>query len=177
MDTSNKKSAKITEYDTFSSSPFRVTLSSRQWAPKEDHKVIQDKETGVLYGMYEVPKNRTVIHDGATFTKMYHGNDEIMLDVGEPSYKLLLYIQNNLKANSDTICVPMDVYLSYARYKETNRSAYYRAIEGLLRLTVIARVTGSPFCYYINPNILFNGDRTKLQNVEVKSFDDGSVSV
>lgn len=175
-DTNTKKTPKITEYDTFSTSPFTVEISSKLVAAKPDHQVIEDKATGKIYGMYEIPKNKSVPHDKASYTKLFHGNGKFLMTMPEPSYRLFTYIHDNLKANSDTICIPMEVFLEYAGYKETNRPTYYRAIEGLLKLTVLARVTGSPFCYYINPNILFNGDRTKLNNIKVKSFDDGSLN-
>jgi len=61
--------------------------------------------------------------------------------------------------------------LKFAGYKEKSRLTYYRAVEGLLKANIISRKTGGGVCYWVNPNILFNGDRTKLKNISIRPPD------
>jgi hypothetical protein len=159
-----KKNPKISDYPTTIESPFTVEITTKQFAPNTEHKVVTDDD-GVAYAMYEIPKNKTVMHDPAAYCKHYKGTSNVLMALKEPANKMYYYIHEHLDVNRDEICILMDDYLLFAGYKASNRLNYYRAIEGLLAANIIARKVGMGSCFYINPNIIFNGDRTKLKNV------------
>lgn len=175
MDTTKKTTPKITDFETFHLSPFTVEIGSRLIAPKVDHKVVEDKESGKMYGMYELPKGATVLHDSAKYTKLFKETSLILSSLTEPATKMFYYICEHLKVGSDEICIFKDDYLAFYSYKAANKFAYYRAIEGLLKSCIIARKAGSTTCFFINPNILFNGDRTKLSNIVIRPSDNGTI--
>lgn len=166
MENNNKKSPKIGDYPTTKTSPFFVEVVTRQYAAKPEHKTAMTDD-GELMAYYTIPKNHHIIHDPALYTKHYKGISKILMTLTESATKMYYYIHEHLVLGRDEVCIIMEDYLSFAGYKSTNRLNYYRAIEGLLAANIIARKTGSTTCFYINPNILFNGDRTKLANTRV----------
>jgi len=168
METIKKTTPKISDFETYSQSPFTVELTTRLVTPKVEHKLVEDKNDGKVYGMYEIPKNATVLHDPKKYIKLFTGNANILASMNEPSIKMFYYICDNLTINNNEICIFKDDYLAFYSYKAANKFAYYRAIEGLLTAAVIARKAGSTTCFFINPNMIFNGDRTKLSNVSVQ---------
>lgn len=165
-----KKTPKITEYPSTSESPYIVELTSKYVQPKPEHEVVQ-KEDGTLWGQYQIPKGRTIPTDTAMYTKLMKGNTEALMNMPEPSAKMFYYITEHLKANSNQICIMREDYLKFAGYKPNGSLTYYRALDGLLEAKIIARMAGSTTCYWINPNVIFNGDRTKLKNITVRPPD------
>ena len=73
------------------------------------------------------------------------------------SHRLLTYIYDTIAENSDTI--KLDRELIY-QVVGLGRSTYYKAIDELLALQLIAKKSQN--VYYINPNFLFKGDRIKF---------------
>lgn len=163
---------KLSDYDATSESPFVVELQGAYIQPDPEHKTMQGDD-GKLYGMYEIPKGRTRVVDRANYTKLFKGSTSTLLNMSEPSTRMLYYIIENIVVHKDEVCILQEDYLKYAGYKAKSRLTYYRAVEGLLKANVIARRTGMGSCYWVNPNILFNGDRTKLSNITVKPVDSG----
>lgn len=168
MDTDTvKKTPKISDYETHYESPFIVELNSKLYVPNPDHKSMKGDD-GKMYGMYEIPKGKVILHDPHQYIKMFKGNSSLITELSGPASKMFYYICENIQSNKDDICIIKEDYFTFAGYKSDGRITYYRAIEGLLKATIIARKAGSTTCFFINPNILFNGDRTKLKNVIVK---------
>ena len=165
METTTKKTPKITQFASYDKSPFTIGISKREVIPKADHSVMQDKETGKHYGFYPLEKGKTVDHDSAKYTKYFHGAYKSTMFLPEPANRMYHYILEHIQMGRDIICIKQEDYLLFAGYKVTNRLNYYRGIEGLLQANIIARIAGNTTCFYINPNIIFNGDRTKLPNV------------
>lgn len=165
-----KKTPKITDYGSYPDCPYTVELQSKLIVPNVDHKTMSDDD-GKLYGMYEIPKGRTIIVDNASYNKVFKGNSTVLMNMPEPAAKMFYYITERLKPNSNQICIVRDDYLKFAGYKPNGNLTYYRALDGLLEANIIARMAGNTTCYWINPNIIFNGDRTKLKNVIVRAID------
>ncbi len=161
-----KTTPKISDYDTYSASPYTVEIYTKSHIVKAEHQAVTD-EKGEVWGMYKVPKNTTVLHDSRAYTKLFNGNALLFATLIEPSTKMLYYICDNIKPGSDEICVLQSDYNKFFGYKDTNRFVYYKAVEGLLRANIISRRTGSTACFFVNPDIVFNGDRTKLKNIRI----------
>lgn len=174
MEVKTKKSSpKITQYITHNKTPFVVELTRKVLVPKPNHEIMEDKATGKQYGMYEIGTTRTVPHDPAIYSKLFKNVAKIMSALPDSSTKMFYYIHEHLGVGEDKICIHKDDYLLYYGYKPNNKFAYYQALEGLLEAGIIARIAGNNTCFYVNPNIIFNGDRTKLNNVVYVKPDDG----
>lgn len=167
--TTISKTPKITDHVTYAESPYSVDLYVRQYAPKEEDEYIFTGEDGESYAAYKIPKNKTVVFDPRKYSKLFQGNSELLLRLSDPAMKMFLYISENLRVNKDEICIFKDEFLVFAGFNPKNKVTYYRALDGLLTEKVIARKAGSTTCFFINPNIIFNGDRTKLSNTVVKT--------
>jgi hypothetical protein len=159
-----KKSPKITDYTTHMDSPFVVHLSTKQYSPNPEHKHMQGDD-GKEYGMYEIPKNKTILCDTAQYTKLFNGKTSILMGLSEPAMRMFYYITDVLKPNRDEVSIHKELFFEFAGYKTDSRLPYYRAIEGLLSVEIIARKAGSTTEFFINPDVVYNGDRTKLKNV------------
>lgn len=174
METLIKEKKKVTDYDATSESPYNVELYSKyiQADPEHHVAIIDGKECG----WYQMPKGKTRITDNAQYTKMFRGNGPLLMGMSEPATRMFYYILDHIAVHKDEVCILQEDYLKFAGYKDKSRLTYYRAVEGLLKANVIARRTGMQSCYWVNPNIIFNGDRTKLKNITVRPPDKASFS-
>lgn len=161
-----KNTPKISDYGSFTQSPYTVELQSKYVQANPEHRAVEID--GVPHGIYEIPKGKTIPVDTKSYSKLFKGNSSVLMNMPEPSAKMFYYIVENLKANSDQVCIMKEDYLKFAGYKPSGTITYYRALEGLMEAEIIAKMAGSTTCYWINPNIIFNGDRTKLKNTTVK---------
>ena len=161
-----KKTPKITEYGSYPDSPYIVELQSKYVQPEAEHRAVEID--GVPHGIYEIPKGSTRLADTATYSKLFRGNTDVLMSMPEPAAKMFYYITEHLKVNSNQICIVREDYLKFAGYKPNGSLTYYRALDGLLAANIIARIAGNTTCYWINPNVIFNGDRTKLKNVSIR---------
>lgn len=160
----NMASPKISNYPTHIDSPFVVNVSIREYTPKTEETVVEDTLTGKVYIQKEIPKNMVIPNDDTPYIKVFKGNSDKRMRLPEASSRMLEFIMEHIKPNKQEICIPSEHFLKFASYKETNGYVYYKAVEGLLREGIIARQVGSNQCFFVNPNVLFNGDRTKLPN-------------
>lgn len=168
MDTQTKtkrKSPTIKEYGSFPESPYVVELQSKYVQASPEHREVEID--GKLHGLYEIPKGRTIPVDVSRYTKLFKGTSPILSILSDASIKMFLYIHENLGVNQDFVCIMREDYLKCYGYAPNNKYAYYQAIEGLLAADIMKKKADSTTCYWINPNVLFNGDRTKLKNVVI----------
>ena len=165
-----KPGPKIGKYSTYTQSPYTVEVQSKYVQAKENHKVMYD-EHGEMFGTYKIPKGVTIPVDIAKYSKLFKNSGMLIANLNEAAIKMFMYIHEKLPVNSDQMCITREEYLEYYGYAPTNKYTYYQAIEGLLRAGIMAKQAGSTVCYWINPNILFNGDRTKLKNIVVRPPD------
>lgn len=170
MDTTTKTKRapgpKISKFPTASSSPYTVELYGKYVVPKEDHQTMF-KEDGTMCGVYEIPKGSIRACDTAKYSKLFKNSSKAIANLSDTALKLFMYIHEHLEINSDVICIIREEYLAYYGYAPNNKYAYYQAIEGLLKAEIITKKAGSTVCYWVNPNVIFNGDRTKLKNTVV----------
>lgn len=159
-----RQGPEISSYGCFPESPYTVELQSKYMQPKEDHEILY-KADGTMCSVYEIPKGKTIVHDPAKYSKLFKDCSVLIANLNEAAIKMFMYIHEQLEINSDVVCILKDDYLKYYGYAPTNKYTYYQALEGLLRADIIRKKTNGSVCYWVNPNIIFNGDRTKLKNV------------
>jgi hypothetical protein len=168
MDTQTKtkrQGPEIGSYGSFPESPYIVELHSKYIQAAPEHRAVEID--GVPHGIYEIPKGRTIPIDTAKYSKLFKNYGMLLANLNEAAIKMFMYIHEHLGVNSDYVCITKEDYLKYYGYAPTNKYTYYQALEGLLKADVMKKKAGSTVCYWINPNILFNGDRTKLKNVKI----------
>lgn len=102
---------------------------------------------------------QTKIVDNLTFVKIYLQEVQILFDLKKPSQKLLEFILTRLIPNRDEVFIYVPDALQYCQWNAPNQ--YYKALRGLIEGKILAQSVKSGF-YYINPAVIFNGDRMIL---------------
>mgnify|MGYP003399824318 FL=1 len=152
------------EIKTFDVNPFPVEgIVKRQYIPKTEERMVTDTTTGQLFIQKEIPITKEVFHDNMSFTKVFKTNlTGNLKNLTIPASNMLLLIIERLEINHQKICLTEDDYLSHFNYAKGSKRLYYQSVTELIDSRIIAKVNGATRCYWINVNILFNGDRTKL---------------
>ena len=116
-----------------------------------------DPNTGEVFEVLQAGEEKVI--DSLPFVKVYYEMLSFMLKANcIATIKLCLYIMNDLEYK--------DSYV-YLRSKEVckdlgwkTKGPYYKAVKGLIEANVIAR-TEIVNLYYVNPNMVFNGNRIR----------------
>jgi len=146
--------------ESYLNNPFKPEgIVDRAFEPKEESKIWVDPETGESYSVTKIVTGKTELHDPMMYTKVYMSAFLHLNDLNYSAVKVFNYMVHTLKSNRDT------VYLNCADVElncKISQASYYTAIKALIEAKVIARKVGSTMEFWINPNILFNGNRTRL---------------
>jgi hypothetical protein len=108
---------------------------------------------------------RNIEVDEEKFAKIYISQLGALWNLKKTSLKVLSYILSVLKANDDRIYFDIKNCLKYCDWNRT-QSVYNGLIE-LINAKIIARTNRIHF-YYINPSVVFNGNRVTFINTYVK---------
>lgn len=104
--------------------------------------------------------------DQAEFTKVYSGSMQKFFGLSKTAWLLFEFIMDYIKYNDDKICLYIPQIIEDFK---VSKPAIYRAIKSLLNAEIIARADTFN-CYYINPNLVFKGDRiTLIQQYELNN--------
>lgn len=158
----NKEREPISKYVTYKSIPYiRKGLVFQKRRKKGTEEPVVGTETGLLYGtITPVDELEEQEIDTLPFIKLYLEAIDLLRDLSTPGIKVLCYILRNLKEGSAEIILPPAEVMQYNKWNTT--VPYYRGIRDLLEINFISRQIGSNSRYYINVNLIFNGDRRKL---------------
>ena len=166
---------KMETYGEYESSPFtemtgigRATLRHPEFLLQPvsalNGSFIQGADNeGKVKGFIGTPyMGTTKLLDRRTYVKWYDGlSYDLMRDseFGANGYRVLLYITHTVKKDSiEVVLYPAGV----CRTTGMNRGELYSGIADLLRVNVIARKKDSSELYWLNPQYIFRGDRSKL---------------
>lgn len=154
-----------TEYKTLPSyeeSPFSPEgIVERIYLLKEDEQEIFNDKTGEIFLVRKVPKNKQVKHDSASYTKLFRGEIKIK-DFSIPAFNLFYFICSALKPNQKEVIIEEDIFLSEMGYSKGSKRLYYKALTELIDKKILAKKARALRTYWINMNVIYNGDRTKI---------------
>lgn len=152
---------KITDTELRHSNPFTIEgLETKTFARKENKKVKEfvDVNSGEMFNVIELKgTSTTVTIDTFKYTKLFNKNLPTVGELTVPELKVLTYITDNLVPNRDYVTVHMDECAEWCGYKSSVQ--VYKGLIGLIEKNIIAR--GKHSMFWINPNIIYNGDRTQ----------------
>ncbi len=151
----------IRDYETFRQNPFKpqgITLVD--YTPKEEEQIVTNTETGE-YGIYR-KLGRTIRKkkDTQPYKKLFDEALEPLSELTTPGLKVFAFITKNLVRNSDEVLIEPKEIMRFSKYK--SMFPIYKGIAQLLFYRFITRKAGSDACYFVNPNMFFNGDRKSL---------------
>ena len=102
--------------------------------------------------------------DGEAFIKLYTGNIKLLFDLTRTAYQvfnILLHVVQKKAIAADEIYFSYEQCLEFCEefsIKKISNPTFYRGVKELAKHSIIARAT-RPHIYFINPHVLFNGDR------------------
>jgi hypothetical protein len=106
--------------------------------------------------------------DENEFIKFYTSNLSYFFELSSASLRILpliLKVVQKSAIGKDEILFSFEVaretYLEMTE-KKLSKTIYYKAIDDLIRNGFIAISPKSPGAYYLNPNLIFNGDRVSF---------------
>ncbi len=127
-----------------------------------------DKVTGEVKPMFSYTYTKQII-DSKKFTKMYTDNLGMIFGLSKGAQLVLRYICDSLIPKADYVFINIEKCREYCEYK--TRQSVYNSLEDLLKAEIIAR-TDDTYRYWINPSVLFNGDRMIFINEFIRKQED-----
>lgn len=123
---------------------------------------VVDKPTGNLTKQKILVLGEQKIVDKQEYSKLYMGEIGRFFGLSKKALLLLDYIMTNIKYGEDKICL---YYPDVQDRLKLIRSTMYSCISQMIKAQIIAKASTNG-CYYINPAVVFKGERIAL----VKQF-------
>lgn len=134
--------------------------------------LVVNEETGEIDGYTAFI--RFIEVDEEKFTKIYLSQFSAFWELGKPAMRVFGYIMEVIKPNKDSFIFRLDQCMNYTKYK--SKKTIYEGLTNLIECQIIARSKYDEE-YYINPMILFNGNRIvfakgyiKAEKEKIKDF-------
>lgn len=166
---------RISKFPTNRENPFlkqaveevdRQIVKKWRGASFSDRKAISavmDEETGEIVGHTSFMRQIEV--DETQFTKLYLTQFQSFFDLTTAGIRVFGYIMTCMQPRKDMIVFDREDCMAYCKYKAVE--SIYRGLTELLKAGIIARGKNDNF-YFINPLIVWNGDRVTFVNQYVK---------
>jgi intergrase/recombinase len=124
-----------------------------------------DPKTGELLGHTTFVRQIEVDED--QFAKVYLSQFRAFFDLGTQGIRVFGYIMNKLVIGQDLFIFILNDVMEYTKY--TSKSSVFIGIGQLLKAEIIARGP-SDSLYYINPLVVFNGNRVTYAKTYIKKI-------
>lgn len=122
-----------------------------------------DPNTGEVLG--HTTFIRQIEVDEEIFAKIYISQFAHFWELGKQAIKVFGYIMTQLKPGQDMFIFLLDDCMKYTQYK--NHRSIHQGLTDLLKSDIIARGP-SEVLYFINPLVVFNGNRVSYVKSYVK---------
>ena len=114
---------------------------------------VADTDTGEVFRTSFI---RQIEVDEEQFAKLYLNNFAAFFDLSQAAIRVFGYIMTCMKPKNDMIMFILEDCLEYTKY--TSKGTVYRGLAELVKAEIIARGINENL-WFINPLIVFNGDR------------------
>jgi len=163
---------KVTVHQRFKENPFvekaiediRLVKRMQVVTPKDRNEIqMIVSQSGDVEGHTAFLKYVEVDED--KFAKLYLSQLASFWELSKPAIRIFSYILSILKPKQDSFILRMDECLGYTGYK--NRKDVNNGLAALIESKIIAR-SNYEFEYFINPLVVFNGDRVTFAKAYIK---------
>jgi hypothetical protein len=163
---------KVTAHERFKENPFvekaiediRLVKRMQIVTPKDRNEIqMIVSQSGDVEGHTAFLKYVEVDED--KFAKLYLSQLASFWELSKPAIRVFSYILSILKPKQDSFILRMDESLKYTGYK--NRKDVNNGLAALIESKIIAR-SKYEFEYFINPLVVFNGDRVTFAKAYIK---------
>ena len=168
-----KKYLAISDFEKHETNPFaqvaiekvqKVTVrkSKLMGADKSAQHIITNSETGEVDGYAQFVNYVEV--DEERFAKLYIAEFAAFYELNKPAMKVLHYIISNIVKDTDRFHFKMKKCIEFTGY---SKFSIFNGIGSLIKNGIIARTDESDE-FFINPMVLFNGNRVAYVRAYVK---------
>ncbi|KAA3849837.1 RepA protein [Bacteroides ovatus] len=123
---------------------------------------VADTDTGEVFRTSFI---RQIEVDEEQFAKLYLNNFAAFFDLSQAAIRVFGYIMTCMKPKNDMIMFILEDCLEYTKY--TSKGTVYRGLAELVKAEIIARGINENL-WFINPLIVFNGDRVSFTKTYVR---------
>lgn len=163
---------KITDYESFDENPFMdkavkdISIVQKQQIirpqNKDEIQMIMSSDAEVMgYTAFM----RFVEVDEEKFAKVYLSQFASFWDLPSTAIRVFGYIINTIKPKQDEWTFDLANCLEYTKYK--TKKSVFEGLAALIESGIIAR-GNRHYKYFINPLVVFNGDRVAFTKMYVK---------
>ena len=158
----NKKVLKLTDFQKNEENPFMKQAIEGI----ENHVVKKYKSsTGDTGEVFKTSFIRQIEVDEEQFAKLYLANFAAFFNLSQSAIRVFGYILTCMKPKNDMIIFDRRKCLEYTQYKSDK--AIYKGLAELVQSEIIARGPNE-YNWFINPLIVFNGDRVSFTKTYVR---------
>lgn len=151
---------KFKEYPSYGRPPFEMDgLHEMKVRKKAGIGKIVPDETGELMDAAWWTEEFIKIVDRKTYIKLFVEGQAVMSKLSYAGVIVLMEILEKLKPNTSVVRIRQAEIVE--KHKNLKGAGFYKGMCELLQYGAIARAR-EPNEYFINPNMFFNGDRTRV---------------
>lgn len=149
-----RNTIKYTENPFLSSDVLKIDQGKRQIIAGTTKDILVNSETGETEGLTLLAKYKEV--DKTQFVKLFINEVSLLFDLSKAGIKVFGYVLQCLQINKDEIYISIPKLMEYCNYKSKFQA--YKGLSELITNKIIA-MSSNNYLWYINPNVVFNGDR------------------
>jgi hypothetical protein len=173
QDLENVVKKKVSDYNRYPENPF-LTDIVKEVEPVQRMKWSRAANKEVLHTVFNSSTGEVIGHsafmqmvevDEKQFAKLYLSNMAAFWDLSKPAIRVFTYIMTVIKPNQDKFYFVAEDCMEYTDYK--TRKPILEGLADLLANSIIARGKHHSQ-YYINPMIIFNGNRITFAKTYVR---------
>jgi hypothetical protein len=170
-----KKTIKLSDFNFNSENPFvsqaidtvnKNVVKKYKTATKTGEKAILKAidENGEILGHTQFIRQIEV--DEEQFAKLYLSNFSAFFDLKQPAIRVFGYVLKQLVPNKDEFIFIIEDCMKYTHYK--SKASVFEGLAELIHNQIIARGK-KDILYYVNPMVVFNGNRITFAKTYVRA--------
>lgn len=164
---------KLTDFEKNETNPFvekaiqdvQIAKKYRSTSGTDQRAILQavDPTSGEVLG--HTMFIRQIEVDEEKFTKIYLSQFESFWELPNNAIRVFGYIMSKMKPKDDKIEFRLTECMNYTKYK--TKKPVYEGLAALIGSEIIARGYNE-YVYFINPLVIFNGDRVSYVKTYIK---------
>ena len=133
----------------------------KRWLSPAKEVDLVDENTGEIVGRAMNSTFNNKYSDSTRFVKLYDA--DVLLNMSRQGIGVFAYILKQL-GYGDTIYI--DVHQCMYMNGWSSAKSVYNGISEMICLDIIRKCKGKRCIYFVNPNIIYRGDRSKIANLK-----------
>lgn len=156
----NSRLVKLRNAEKYSKNPFlsdevlKIDSGKKVIMAGSTKQVLVNTDTGETEGITLLHKYKEV--DRSQFVKLYVNEIQSLFDLSKTGLKVFGFVVNSMRINTDEIYISINKLMQYCGYR--NKTQAYKGLSELIGNKIIA-MSQDANLWYVNPNVVFNGDR------------------